>query len=77
VLSKPASKPIKLSVQWVPDLSWGKSSCNVVLITHFLLVLGFGKVGAILPPLLCVFIGMSYLYIIMKIIIYRIDNIYK
>jgi len=79
VLGKPTPKPIKPSVQWVPGLSRGKSSWNVVLITH-LLVLCCENVGTILLPLLCVFIGMSwndlYLYMIMKII-YRIDNIYK
>jgi hypothetical protein len=80
VLGKPALKPIEPSVQWVPGHSWGKSSWNVVLITHLLLVLGCEWVQAILLSLLCVFIGMSwndhYLYMIMKII-YRIDNMYK
>jgi len=80
VLGKPTPKPIEPSVQWVPGLHRGKRSWNVVLITHFLLVLGCEWVGTILLPLFCVFIVMSwndlYLYMIMKII-HRIENIYK
>jgi len=59
VLDKPAPKPIQPYVQWEPGLFWGKSSWNVVLITHLILLLGCEKEGAIHVPLLCVFIGMS------------------